>query len=98
MMKVQEIFESLREKHGDKFKPEQLNAWANLIQMQKHASLDDPPTGRFFVTQKKSREVEGEAEVATLANSEINSPACRAMSSQACQLAVSVFGAAKRMA
>ena len=62
MTKVQEIFETIKEKHGDKFKPEQLNAWANMIQMQKHASLGDPPTGRFFVTQKKSREVEGEAE------------------------------------
>ena len=37
MTKVQEIFETLKEKHGDKFKPEQLNAWANMIQMQKHA-------------------------------------------------------------
>ena len=49
MTKVQEIFESLKEKHGDKFKPEQLNAWANMVQMQKHTSLDDPPPGRFFV-------------------------------------------------
>ena len=61
MTKVQEIFETLKDKHGDKFKPEQLNAWANMVQMQKHASLDDPPPGRFFMTQKKSREVEEEA-------------------------------------
>ena len=29
--------------------------------MQKRASLDDPPAGRFFVTHKISREVEEEA-------------------------------------
>ena len=50
MTKVQKIFETLKEKHGDKFVPEQLNAWVNMIQMQKHASLDDIPTGQFFVT------------------------------------------------
>lgn len=61
MTKVQEIFESLKEKHGDKFKPEQLNAWANMVQMQKHSSLDDPPSGRFFKTHMKSNEVEEEA-------------------------------------
>ena len=61
MTKVQEILETMKKKHGDKFKPEQLNAWANMVQMQKHASLDDPPAGRFFVTDKKSREVEEEA-------------------------------------
>lgn len=32
-----------------------------MVQMQKHASLDDPPIGRFFVIQNKSREGEREA-------------------------------------
>ena len=48
MSKVEEIYESLREKHGSKFKAEQLQAWANMIQLDKHSSLETPPAGRFF--------------------------------------------------
>ena len=45
MGKVEEIYEKLREKHGKKFKPEQLRAWANMMQLDKHSSLDEPPSG-----------------------------------------------------
>jgi hypothetical protein len=75
MTKVQEILETLKEKHGDKFKLEQLNAWANMVQMQKHVSFHDPPTGRFFVTQNKSKEVEeGATSPAYKSNSETTPP------------------------
>lgn len=50
MTKVEEVFESLQKKHSKSHKPEQLRAWANMIQMQKHASLGEPPLGRFFKT------------------------------------------------
>jgi len=38
MTKVEEVFQALQKKHGSCYKPEQLRAWANLIQMDKHAS------------------------------------------------------------
>ena len=34
--------------HKGKFSAEQLHTWANLIQMKKHASYDDPPDYPFF--------------------------------------------------
>lgn len=43
---VEEIYENLREKHGNKFKPEQLQAWDNMIQLDKHSSLENSPVGR----------------------------------------------------
>ena len=67
MSKVQELYDTLQEKHGGKFKPEQLNAWANMVEMKKHTSLYDLPPGRCFKIQKDgkaSKEVE-EATVAT---------------------------------
>ena len=48
MTKVEEVFEALQKKHGSSYKPEQLRAWANMIQMQKHTSVEEPPSGRFF--------------------------------------------------
>ena len=32
-----------------------------MVQIQKHASLNDPPPGKIFETQKKSRKVVEEA-------------------------------------
>ena len=48
MTKVEEAFEALQKKHASSYKPEQLWAWANMIQMQKHTSLEELPPGRFF--------------------------------------------------
>ena len=46
---VQEIVEKLKEKHSnDKYTPEQLHCWANLIQMKKHSSYESPPEYRYF--------------------------------------------------
>ena len=42
--KITKVQETLQEKHGDKFKPEQINMHG-LIYEQKHSSLDDPPAG-----------------------------------------------------
>ena len=52
MTKVEETFEALQKKHGSSYKPEQFWAWANMIQMQKHTSLEEPPPGRFFKTTR----------------------------------------------
>lgn len=63
MSKVEEIYESLQEKHGSKFKAEQLRAWANMVQMNKHTSLEEPPTGRFFKTQNESKTSESSKKI-----------------------------------
>ena len=55
MSKVEEIYESLREKHGSKFKAEQFRVWANMIQLDKHSSLETPPAGRFFKSPAEKR-------------------------------------------
>ena len=61
MTKVEEIYENLREKHGNKFKPEQLRAWANMIQLDKHSSLESPPVGRFFKSPNQSKSSDSES-------------------------------------
>ena len=38
----------LREKHASKHSVEQLNAWAHMIQMGKHASTEEPPALPYF--------------------------------------------------
>ena len=49
---VQEIVEKLKEKHSnDKYTPEQLHCWANLIQMKKHSSYENPPEYRYFTSK-----------------------------------------------
>ena len=40
---VQEIKDDLKERHGGKYTPEQLSAWAHLLQMGRHDSRDTPP-------------------------------------------------------
>ena len=36
MSQVEEIYKTLREEHCKKFKPEQLRAWANMMQLDTH--------------------------------------------------------------
>ena len=45
---VQEIVTKLQSKHGTRFTPEQYHAWAQLIQMGKQTSYDEPPQYTFF--------------------------------------------------
>ena len=61
MSKVEEVYGTLLEKHGKRFRPEQLRAWANMVQMQKHTSLEEPPSGRFFKTQSERKGGEEES-------------------------------------
>ena len=56
MSKVEEVYETLQKKHSKVYKPEQLRAWANMVQMQKHTSLKEPPSGRFFKTHKSTNQ------------------------------------------
>ena len=56
---VREILKELQDKHEAKYSTEQLHTWANLVQMKKHSSLDDPPNYPFFRGYKKRTEQEG---------------------------------------
>ena len=49
MSEVECIVGDLEEKHGEgKFSPEQILVWANMLQMKKHTSYDEPPNKAFF--------------------------------------------------
>lgn len=49
MSQVEEIIDKLEGIHGtDLYTPEQLRAWAHMLQMRKHSSYDSPPKKPFF--------------------------------------------------
>ena len=49
MAEVDCIVSDLEKKHNDgKFSPEQIRAWAHMLQLKKHTSYDDPPNKPFF--------------------------------------------------
>lgn len=47
MARVDEIFEELQEIHTE-FSAEQLRAWAHMVELGKHKSLEEPPDKPFF--------------------------------------------------
>ena len=67
MTKVEEIYENLREKHGNKFKPEQLRARANMIQLDKHSSLENLPVACFFKSPNQNKSDSESSATATVA-------------------------------
>ena len=50
------IYHSLEEKHEEVYSPEQLRAWAHLLQINKHDSYDKPPNKPFFRNKKSNRD------------------------------------------
>lgn len=52
------IFSKLKEKHGGKFKPEQLHTWAHMIYLKTHDSLDNPPDKPFFIRKRSTESTE----------------------------------------
>ena len=56
LAKVDEIFKELDEKHHGEFSPEQLNAWAHLVQSGKYASLDKAPDMPFIRGKDKRKD------------------------------------------
>ena len=48
MTEVDKIYSKLQEEHKKGYSPEQLRAWAHLLQMGKHDSYTDPLTNHFF--------------------------------------------------
>ena len=60
MAQVEEIEDQLREKHHDKYSPEQLRSWAHMYIMKKHDSLEDPPDKPFWKgTSSKNKSASG---------------------------------------
>ena len=56
LAKVDEIFKELDEKHHGEFSPEQLNAWAHLVQSGKYTSLDKAPDMPFIRGKDKRKD------------------------------------------
>ncbi len=52
---VEDIIGQLREKHGQAYSTEQLSCWAHLYHMEKHGSLDTPPSLPFFSGKKTKK-------------------------------------------
>ena len=52
---VQVIVEELEKKHADDYTPEQLRAWAHMINLRKHSSYENPPEKPFFKNIAKLR-------------------------------------------
>lgn len=46
--RVQEIFEKLKVRHGDKYTGPQYRLWAEAIDVNQHSSYDEHPQGSFF--------------------------------------------------
>ena len=57
MGEVDTIVSKLKERHGEKYTPVQLNCWAHMIHTHKHETLDTPPSKSFFA--KKTGDVVG---------------------------------------
>ena len=53
MSEVHDIECGLKERHAEKYSDPQYRAWANLIQMKKHESLDVAPDLPFWRGNKK---------------------------------------------
>ena len=51
MARVDEIYEELQEIHIE-FSAEQLRAWAHMVELGKHTSLEEPPDKPFFQGNK----------------------------------------------
>ena len=59
MSDVDDIVTKLKEKHGEKYSPVQLNCWAHMIHTHKHESLEVPPNKSFFGKRNPGLEKSG---------------------------------------
>ena len=59
MAEVDSIVEELEKKHTGKYSPEQIRAWAHMLQLKKHGSYESPPDKPFF-RSKSCKSVRGE--------------------------------------
>ena len=73
---IQEVLEELKKRHGSKYTSERLNAWAHMINIGKHSSLDDPPNLPYF-GKKKTNAGETSSQASTSVPTSSNSPSKR---------------------
>ena len=52
-----DILQDLTNKHGNKYTPEELHAWAEMLQMKSHTSREVPPSKPFFKSNHKEPKV-----------------------------------------
>lgn len=57
MSKVDDLYKKIDEKHGAAFSPEQKRAWAHMMELGRHDSIDCPPKKRFFKSQTASESI-----------------------------------------
>lgn len=62
-----DTFQDLITKHNHKYTPEQLHAWAEMVQMKKHSSLEVPPKMPFF--RSRHQEPRAQEKVTTAVSS-----------------------------
>ena len=55
MDELEVIYEELLDKHKELYKPEQLRAWAHLLQLKKHDSYEEPPNKPSFRNTRKNK-------------------------------------------
>ena len=58
MSEAKDIVSKLQAKHGGNYMPEQLHAWAQLIQCKKHQSHDQPPNFPFVKASHSSKKAD----------------------------------------
>ena len=63
------LVEALKQKHGNAFSIEQYNAWAQLINLGKHASTEEPPQYPFFVGRSTKKDASSSKATATFSSS-----------------------------
>ena len=72
MAAVNETFEELKSKHKGKYSPEQLRAWAHLVEMGKCDSIEQPPDKPFFRGRKSTSTPEPTAVVGVSPGKKVN--------------------------
>ena len=80
MEESKEVFDVLKEKHDKHYKPEQLHAWAQLVQMKKHISLDEPPDYPYFKAKGRAAKTPQENKLETDVSNSSQSPKPAAIS------------------
>ena len=53
--RIEDTVDQLKEKHGNKYTLVQYRIWAETMESGQHSSVENPPTGRFFKSQSKTK-------------------------------------------
>ena len=70
--RMEQVDGTLREKHGDIYSVEKLNAWAHLIHMGKHSSYANPPNLPYFKKPCKESTVSEQQDIETQSTSSLS--------------------------